>query len=114
MSFFFHASINIIKYLVSIINTYFFLSTLIIHYKEKLINTLKTLVYDILVFLEKIYEKRKKKLIFLHLCMFLIKIVSKLFSPCTCSLREPKVPPPLFLIGGLICSCGFWIVGLMD
>ena len=30
-------------------------------------------------------------------------------SPCTCSLREPKVPPPLFLIGGLICSCGFWI-----
>ena len=29
--------------------------------------------------------------------------------PCTHSLREPRVSPPLFLIGGLICSCRFQI-----
>ena len=31
--------------------------------------------------------------------------------PCTRSLREPRVSPPLFLIGGLICLYGFQIVG---
>nr|POE70466.1 hypothetical protein CFP56_67474 [Quercus suber] len=30
-------------------------------------------------------------------------------SQCTRSLREPRVSLLLFLIGGLICSCEFWI-----